>query len=92
MFIIKTCKVASFLAVLALTFVSLWAAVNPVIALAANATAKCRDNSIRSCSGISCQSQDATSGSTGFCACTKENGFVEIKFCNDGPPVAESAY
>lgn len=87
-----TCRIASVLAVLVLALVSLWAAVSPVTAFAADATAKCRDNSIRFCSGISCQSQDSTSGSTGYCACTKKDGSVEVKFCNDGPPIEESAY
>ena len=80
-----TCKISLALAVLVIAFVSLWAAANPAIALAANASARCANGSMKSCSGTTCQSQDSTSGSSGYCACTRSDGTVQVKFCDDGP-------
>jgi hypothetical protein len=79
-----TCKVAAGLASLVLALISLWAVFNPTTAYAMDATVKCADGSTKSCSGVSCQGQDSTSGSTGYCACTKTDGSVEVKYCTDG--------
>lgn len=85
----NACKVTSVLAVLVLALVSLWAAVNPLTAYAASASARCANGGIRTCTGTSCQSQDSSSGTSGYCACTKSDGSVEVKYCNDGPAMEE---
>ena len=74
-------KISAGLAVLVLALISIWAAVNPVIAYAASATAQCSDGSSRTCTGVSCQSQDSSGSSNGYCFCTREDGSNDVKFC-----------
>ncbi len=86
------CKVTSSLAVLLLALVSLWAAVNPATAYAAGASATCKNGSVKTCSGTSCQSQDSSPGTTGYCFCTREDGSNDVKYCSDGPALVENEY
>jgi len=78
-------KATSCLAVLVLALVSLWAAVNPVTAYAASASARCSAGGSVSCSGVSCQAQDSSSGATGYCFCTRSDGTNDVKYCNRTP-------
>ena len=81
-----TCKVLAGLATLVLALISLWAAFNPATAYAATATATCANGTTVSCSGTSCQSQDASGSTNGYCFCTRADGTNDVKFCsNDGP-------
>lgn len=75
------CKATSGLAVLVLALISLWAAVNPAIVSAASASASCGGGASVSCSGASCQSQDASRGATGYCFCTRLDGTNDVKYC-----------
>jgi hypothetical protein len=85
------CKISACLVVLVFALISLWATVNPAVALAAGATAVCANGTIKSCSGSSCQSQDSGPGSNGYCFCTRADGTHDVKFCPDAPPVEENA-
>ena len=74
-------------ACLCLLIVSAWAVVNP--ALAGGASATCKDGSTVSCTGSDCLSSDSTSTAAGWCECTKPNGDIDKKVCNDGPPILD---
>lgn len=82
----KISKVSVYFACLALALVSIWVALHPVVAYAASATGRCSVGSV-TCSGVSCQSQDTSPGASGYCACTKADGSLEVKYCAEGGPV-----